>query len=216
MKNRLVLIGNLLLNLDRALIHKFHLVLIVLRSALSEFTVKKGPRQWQARIFSKDGKEVAEITKGEQLGFKLISKKDKSEWTLDNKIDGEHRRFSFSAEEKGGRKILTIRDNVFSHNSKFYMFANHPEGKSWHDYVKSSVRYISRLDNFPYSDMAETSDKKHHQNLRDKIKRFRGIPVGEASGLGASAEGHHVKVNQELEDIGLLLAAASYMMYASA
>lgn len=197
----------------------------------SEFTIKRGPTQWDARIFSKNGEEVAEIIKGEGLEFKLISQKGNCEWVLTNKIDGEHRRFSFSVreaiekdakagerrgKEEGGNPLLIVRDNIFMHKGKFYMLANHPEGKSWPNYVNNPVRYISRLDNFPYSNVSELDENKHHQNLRHKLKRFRGVPVGEASGLGATPEGHHVKVNDELDDIGLFLAATSYLMYASA
>ena len=203
----------------------------------SEFTIKRGPTQWDARIFSENGEEVAEIIKGEGFDFKLISQKDNREWVLTNKIDAQHRRFSFSVREaqkkekeevnagesrrkgegKGERNpLLIIHDNIFVHNGKFYMLANHPEGKSWQNYVNSPVRYISRLDNFPYSNVSEMHENKQHQNLRDKLKRFRGVPVGEASGLGATPEGHRVKVNDELDDIGLFLAATSYLMYATA
>jgi hypothetical protein len=188
----------------------------------TKINLKKGRTPWEAKIFSEDGKEIAEIKKGDELEFRLLSKKGNQEWVLTNKIDGEHRRFSFSvreAEKQEGQKdsLLTVRDNIFKHNGKFYMLANHPEGKSWHNYVNSPVRYISRLDNFPYSDVSEMDENKHHhQNLRDKVKRFRGVPVGEASGLGATPEGHYVKVNDELDDIGLFLAATSYLMYASA
>ena len=197
----------------------------------SEFTVKRGPTQWNARIFSENGEEIAEIIKGDGLEFKLISQKDNREWVLTNKIDGEHRRFSFSVKEAekkeaienqgGGERrekdaLLTVRDNIFEHNGNFYMLANYPEGKSWHNHVNSPIRYISRLDNFPYSNVSEMDENKHHQNLRHKLKRFRGVPVGEASGLGVTPEGHRVKVNDELDDIGLFLAATSYLMYASA
>ncbi|MDQ3853523.1 MAG: hypothetical protein M3299_11875 [Thermoproteota archaeon] len=197
----------------------------------SEFTIKRGPTQWDARIFSENGEQIAKIIKGEGLEFKLISQKDNREWVLTNKIDGQHQRFSFSvreaekkgvkAEERRGGKekdnaLLTVRDNIFMHNGKFYMLANHPEGKLWHNHINSPIRYISRLDNFPYSNISEMDENKHHQNLRHKLKRFRGVPVGEASGLGATTEGHHVKVNDELDDIGLFLAATSYLMYASA
>jgi hypothetical protein len=190
----------------------------------SEFTIKKGPTQWEAKIFSEDGKEVAEMKKGggeQQLEFRLLSKKGNQQWVLTNKIDGEHRRFSFSvreAEKQEGQKdaLLIVRDNIFKHNGKFYMLASHPEGKSWHNYTNSPIRYISRLENFPYSDVSEMDENKHDQNLRQKLKRFRGVPVGEASGLGATPEGHHVKVNDELDDIGLFLAATSYLMYALA
>jgi len=198
----------------------------------SEFTVRRGPTQWDAGIFSKAGEEIAAITKGEGLEFKLIGRKDNREWVISNKVDGQHRRFSFTIneakkkEEKIGKgrnpvlennnALLTIQDNIFQHNDKFYMLANHPEGKSWDSYINSPVRYISRLDNFPYSSVFEMGENKYYQDLRHKLKRFRGVPVGEASGLGATPEGHHVKVSDELDDIGLFLAATSYLMFASA
>ena len=88
------------------------------------------------------------------------------------------------------------------------MLTNHPEGKHWNEYL-SGPRHISRLDNFPYTELAELDHHIHH-----KLRRFRGIPVGEASGLGI--DGHHVRVDKELEDIGLLIAASSYLLYATA
>ena len=184
----------------------------------SKFRIKNGPALWEAEVFSEDGEEVAEIKKGEGPEFKMLSKKDGREWVLSNKIDGEHRRFSFSVREEGKNHdaLLMIRDNVFKHNGKFYMLANQPEGRSWQQYVDSPVRYISRLDNFPYSDLTEMDESKQHHTLKQKLKRFRGVPVGEASGLGISPEGHNVKVNDELDDIGLFLAATSYLMYAQA
>jgi hypothetical protein len=128
----------------------------------SEFTIKRGPTQWDARIFSKNGEEVAEIMKGEGLEFKLIGQKDKREWVLTNKIDGEHRRFSFSVREaekkdakagerrgkeeekeaEEGNALLIVRDNIFMHKGKFYMLANHPEGKSWHNYINSPLFFL--------------------------------------------------------------------------
>jgi hypothetical protein len=188
----------------------------------SRFTVKKGPSQWEAKVFSDEGKEVAEIRKGEGPEFRMQNKKDNREWVLTNKIDGEHRRFSFSVteakKEDGGEgpALLTIRDGIFKHNGRFYMLANHPEGKPWRDYVTSPIRYISRLDSFPHLDESEMDREKHDQRLRQKVKRFRGVPVGEASGLGATPEGHSVKVDDELDDIGLFIAATSYLMYATA
>jgi ABC-type transporter Mla subunit MlaD len=44
--------------------------------------------------------------------------------------------------------------------------------------------------------------------------RFRGVPVGDVSGLGIN--GYHVKVEKELEVIGLLVAASSYLIYSTA
>lgn len=190
-------------------------------SLTSGFVVRKGEKQREARIFSEDGKEVAELRgDGAEPAYRLTRKDDNREWLLSNKIGSEHRRFSFSLtdakEAPSDGPQLTILDNIFRHNGKFYMFANHPSGKSWRDYVANKVRYISRLDNFPYSGLAEMAKARHDQDLRHKLKRFRGIPVGEAYGLGATQEGHHVRVNDELDDIGLFLAATSYLMYASA
>lgn len=93
------------------------------------------------------------------------------------------------------------------------MLANHPEDKTWNDYVNSSVKYIGRLDGFPYSELSEVDHQDY--TLRDKIKRFRGKPVGETSGLGIEPSGHRVKLDKELEDVGLFIAAISYLLYAS-
>ena len=172
-----------------------------------------GPKLGQAKIIS-EGEEVAEIKKGEdQRNFKLIAK-DGAEWTLTKNLHGEFRPFSISVleqnkeKEEADREVLTIREHLFKHGGKFYMLTNHPEGKHWNDYL-SGPRYISRLDNFPYSDLAELD---HH--IRHRLRRYRGVQVGEASGLGI--HGHHVKVDRELEDIGLLLAASSYLLYSTA
>ena len=193
----------------------------------SEFTVKREPKQWNAKIFS-DNEEIAEVKKGEGLAFRLIRHKDNREWVLTNKIDGEHRRFSFSAQDIGNKKeenddtVFTVRDHIFKHNGKHYMLACHPEGKSWQEYIDANVRYICRLDSFPFPNMTEGgvgSEKeagRQHYHLRHKQKRFRGVPVGEMSGLAIEERGHRVKVDRELEDVGLFLAAISYLMHASA
>jgi hypothetical protein len=191
----------------------------------SEFVIKKGPKQWEAKIFS-GGREIAEIKKGEGLSFELVRTNDKMEWVLSNLVHGEHRPFSFSVRKASkkitypntdrnglGDEIFVIRDHLFKHNDKFYMLASHPEDKSWNEYVNSSIKYICRLDDFPYSELSQVDF--HHYTLRDKIKRLRGKAVGEASGLGIEERGHHVKLDSELEDVGLFIAAISYLLYAS-
>jgi hypothetical protein len=178
----------------------------------SEYVIK-GAKPWEAKIYS-DDEEIAEIKKGDGPTFKLISK-DGREWTLSNKVHEEMRPFSITVRQdqnKGKtdstKDVLTIREHLFKYKDKVYMFTNHPEGRPWHQYLSSPVRYISRLDNFPYSDLVEID---HH--LKHRLKRFRGVPVGEASGLGT--HGHHVKVEKELEDIGLIIAASSYLLYST-
>jgi len=56
------------------------------------------------------------------------------------------------------------------------------------------------------------TDLDHH--IKHKLRRYRGVAVGEVSGLGI--DGHHVKVEKELEGIGLLIAASSYLIYSTA
>jgi hypothetical protein len=177
----------------------------------SEYVIK-GSKPWEAKIFL-DDKQIAEIKKGEKnLNFRLISK-DGHEWILTNNVHGEFRPFSISvlkqnrSKEDASTEVLTIREHLFKHRGKFYMLTNHPEGKHWNDYL-SGPRYICRLDNFPYSDLTELD---HH--IRHRLRRFRGVPVGEASGLGI--HGHHIKVDKELEDIGLFIAASSYLIYST-
>jgi hypothetical protein len=186
----------------------------------TEFVIKKGLKQWEAKIYSGEV-EIAEIKKGEGLSLKLIRLKDKMEWVLTNQVHGERRPFSFSVykarpyadSDALGDEVFVIRDQLFKHNSKFYMIASHPEEKSWNEYDNSSIKYICRLDDFPYSELSQVDF--HHYSLRDKIKRLRGNAVGEASGLGMEERGHHVRLDSELEDIGLFIAAFSYLLYAS-
>jgi hypothetical protein len=175
--------------------------------------VIQGSKPWDAKVFL-DGKQIAEIKKGENMSFKLISSTDCHEWTLTNKVHGEFRPFSISILDQnkgdkgtGGQEVFTIREHLFKHKGKFYMLTNHPEGRHWNDYL-SGPRYISRLDNFPYSDLTELD---HH--IKHRLRRFRGVPVGEASGLGIHS--HHVKLGKELEDIGLFIAASSYLIYST-
>ena len=67
---------------------------------LSEFIIKKSPKQLEAKVFL--GKEeIAEIKQGEGLSFKLTRHKDKMEWILTNLVHGEHRPFSFSVRQPG-------------------------------------------------------------------------------------------------------------------
>jgi hypothetical protein len=178
-----------------------------------EYSVVKGPKPWEAKILSGE-RDVAEISKQDDLSFKLTKQDDGREWILTNKVDGERRPFSlavFETSKPDGqmKEVLKIWHHLFKHDGKFYMFGNHPEGKHWQEYL-DSTRYISRLDKFPYSDVTEVSRHNTH-----RVKRFmRGVAVGETEGLGI--HGHKVRVDNELEDIGLILAASSYLMYATA
>jgi hypothetical protein len=187
---------------------------LAIRPLLDSGYVVKGERPWEAKIFLEDGEKIAEIKKGEDLkSFKLV-RNDGHEWILTKNVHGEFRPFSISILDQNkdkddvDKEALVIREHLFKYRGKFYMLTNHPEGKHWNEYL-SGPRYISRLDNFPYSDLTEVD---HH--IKHKLRRFRGVQVGEVSGLGI--HGHHVKVDKELEDIGLLIAAGSYLIYSTA
>ena len=177
----------------------------------------KGPKPWEARVYlGEGGEEIAEIKKaGDQKSFKLLAK-DGREWIITKSIHGKFRPFSISVIEQGkdkdkaNREVLTIIEHIFKHGDKFYMLTNHPEGKHWNEYPRSGPRYISRLDNFPYSDIHELD-----YHIKHKLRRFRGIPVGEASGLGIHG-GHRVKIDNELKDISLPIAVSSYLLYSTA
>jgi hypothetical protein len=181
----------------------------------SEYVIK-GPKPWEARVYlGEGGEEIAEIKKaGDQKSFKLLAK-DGREWIITKSIHGKFRPFSISVIEQGKDKdkanieVLTIIEHIFKHGDKFYMLTNHPEGKHWNEYL-SGPRYISRLDNFPYSDIHELD-----YHIKHKLRRFRGIPVGGASGLGIHG-GHRVKIDNELKDISLPIAVSSYLLYSTA
>lgn len=141
----------------------------------------KGTKPWEAKIYvGEGGEEIAEIKKGEdQKSFKLLAK-DGREWILTKSVHGKFRPFSLSVieqdkdKDKSNKEVLTIIEHIFKHGDKFYMLTNHPEGKHWNEYLRGP-RYISRLDNFPYSDMQELD-----YHIKHKLRRFRGIPIGEA------------------------------------
>lgn len=182
------------------------------------------PKESEARVFSRK-QEIAAIKKDEGLTFRLISRKQGDEWVLTNMVQGERRPFSISVLKSKDRnhdyngnknaleEVFVVRDHVFNHNGKFYMFASHPSGKSWKQYVNSPTRYISRLDDFPYDNFSKVDHD--HYKLRHKIKRLRGAAVGQASGLGTEERGHRVRLDKELNDIGLFVAAISYLLYAA-
>jgi len=178
----------------------------------SEYVVIKGQKPWEARIVSGNA-DIAEISKQDDLSFKLVKKDDGRTWSLTNKVDGERRPFSlmvFETSKDGETKeVLKILNHLFKHDGKVYMLGNHPEGKHWQEYLDSK-RYISRLDKFPIRDITKLGKHPIH-----RLKKYiRGVAVGETEGLGI--HGHKVKVDQELDSIGLILAASSYLMYAAA
>lgn len=117
----------------------------------TEFIIKKKGKEPEAIIFL-GNEQIAKIKKNEALDFKLIRFKDKQEWILNNVVDGQRRPFSYGVRKvivnnstRGGNKpelskeIFVIREQLLEHNGKIYMLASHPTGKTWDDYVNSSI-----------------------------------------------------------------------------
>lgn len=161
--------------------------------------------------------EAAEIRLRKDLTYGLASK-DGDEWALSTRVHGEIRPFSVTVNQlkvhdasyfASGATILTIRDHLFVHNGKFYVLGGTPEGRPPREFLLGR-RYICRLDNLPFSEL----NKVDHETRDKLMSKFRGAPVGELEGLGR--EGHHVRLSDELEDIGLPMAACCYLLYSAA
>jgi hypothetical protein len=181
-----------------------------------DYLVKRtGERSWAAKILSR-GEEVGRVLRSADLTYILTDMGD-NRWILEPRVYGEIRPFSLTAKREGAgdekgdesaRTVLTIRDHLFRHQGRFYMFANLPEGRPAREFLIGK-RYISRLDTFPFAGLLEIDSETH-----GKLRRFRGVVVGELSGLGT--EGHRVRLFAELEDVALPLSASSYILYSTA
>jgi hypothetical protein len=178
----------------------------------TEYVVKRTGDFWQADVIS-DGKKVGELTKGDGLNFQVKVKDAKQGFLLDPRVDGKIRPFSMVAYEitnpdgKEKRMVLKILNNLFLHQGAMYALGNLPEGRTARDHVFGS-RFISRMDNFPFKSLEDVDLATHA-----RLKKHRGIKVGEMSGLGVS--GHKVTLEPELQDIGIPLATSSYLIYSS-
>jgi hypothetical protein len=182
---------------------------------VADYVVKKTSNPWRTGIYEGE-EEVAEIRGREDLTY-LLTAKDGSEWTMTARVHGEIVPFSMTVNQSKtnetgggthGTTVLTIRDRAFFHNGKFYMLAGTPEGRPLKEFLLGK-RYICRLDSFPFSDLAEIDHE-----TRSRLRRFRGSPVGELTGLGK--DGHQVHLSDELEDISLPLAASCYLFFSTA
>jgi hypothetical protein len=163
----------------------------------------------------------AEITFGNRLTAELrkldnerytLSHQNQG-WILNKKVDGQVRPFSVVASKSTGddlmeaEEVLKIKDHIFTQNGFFYMLGGMPEGRIPKHHLMGS-KYICRLTNFPFS---------HHDQIdaetRNRLKKYRGVPVGEFYGLGSN--GFHMKLDEELNETGLPLAASTYLIYSS-
>jgi hypothetical protein len=141
-----------------------------------------------------------------------LSEQDR-EWFLSRRVDGEVSPFSIAAfgttrkDHKDAREVLKIEDHLFMHNGNFYLLGGIPEGGQPSNHLVGS-KYICRLTNFPFSHPDEVDAQTKH-----RLKKHRGVPVGEFYGLGS--KGFHIILEDEVGDIGLPLAASTYLIYSS-
>jgi len=163
-----------------------------------------------------DQQEKATLTKIGEGSFKLQEKEGNYSWTLTNKVDGEVRPFSIACYENGGndsnvkleRQTLKIKSRVFSHNGNFYSIGGAiPNNISPKDIISHDKKYVCRLINFPFSNVDHIDEETRH-----KLRMHKGISVGDIHGLGTN--GFHLTLyGNELNDIGLPLSAAAYLLY---
>lgn len=162
-----------------------------------------------ARI-TMQGKEVAELS---VVGEGLFSLTEASKsWLLTRRVDGEIRPFSMAVYKSKGeavdsKEVLKIKDHIFFHDGRFYVIGGIPEGRYPKHHMMGS-KYICRLQNFPFSHPDQVDAVTKH-----RLKRHRGVPVGEFSGLGST--GFHIRLEDELKSIQLQLSASIYLMYSS-
>jgi hypothetical protein len=184
------------------------------KRGLADYTVKAADRKRGATIYI-NRKAIAEMRTRKDFSH-VLTAKDGSEWALTARVNGEVRPFSMTvnrlkahdAHTASGEAVLTVRYHVFLHNGKFYMFGAAPEGRPLREFLVGK-KYICRLDNFPFSSLNEID-----LETMEKLKRFRGTPVGEYEGLGK--EGYHVRISDELEDVGIPVVASCYLLYSTA
>ena len=155
------------------------------------------------------GQLVAYLDRDNDKPQSLLRLQDDSKriYRLDPRVDGVISPFSSEISDDGGDILLKIKSGVFSYNGKIYVFKSLPEGKSMKGHLSGS-KHIIRLENFPYHKVDDID-----RETRERLYRHRGVDVGQLSGFGKL--GHKVTIGDELRDIGLQLAAASYLMYST-
>lgn len=158
-----------------------------------------------AKIFA-EHRQIAELRNVAKGFYTLIS--NSKSWQLSRRFDGELLPFSMLVSDEGSTEILKVKDHLFPHGTNFYMVGGIPESQNPKDHLRG-YKYIIRLTNFPH-----TRHEQIGEETRNRLKRHRGVTVGRIHGVGS--EGFYITIEDELKDIGLQLAAATYLMYSTA
>jgi hypothetical protein len=183
---------------------------IIFTKYMINYTIKRIGKPWEA-IISRNSKKAGDIRAGENYTYILTSNEGKK-WRLSNRVFGEVRPFSMKSEmiagSEGSKVDLIIRNHIFNYKGKFYILGGTPEGSSRADNLLGK-RYIIRVEIFPFERLEDVDDL-----TLSRLIHHRGVVVGEMSGLGLNY--HEVKIDEQLEEIGLVLAASSYLIYSTA
>ena len=159
-------------------------------------------------IVSCDNVIVAQLKRLEKGEARLLSNDGKS-FRISSVVDGHVRPFSLQiTDEESNMAALTVKDHLFSWGGTIFMIGNVPESRTYRDTL-SGPRYIAELPNFPFAGLDEIDPE-----TKNRLRRQRGIQVGEISGIGE--HGHIVKLEEKLEGIGLLVSVACYILYTTA
>ncbi len=169
-----------------------------------EYVVKRKGSPRNAEVWL-EGKLVATLEEAEDHAS-MLSSVDGTEYFFSPKVEGKIHPFSMTVSDGSHRITLKIAEHLFSFRNSIYIIGGIPEGKNSKDIGRT--KYICRLVNFPFQDVDAIDI-----HVREKLRRHRGLPVGEISGLGIL--GHKVSVNKELQEIALPLSVASYLLYST-
>lgn len=159
-------------------------------------------------VISRGGRRVATLRREGGLLFRLEST-SKEGWMLDPRVHGEVRPFSMNvtASVPPGEPVLTIRNHVFFHDSRAYILTAIPEDVHPAEHVLGK-RHVNRLDRFPFSRLEDVD-----LQTWGRLRGHRGVSVGTIEGLGL--EEFRISLSQELQDIGVQLSAAAYLLYST-
>ena len=171
-----------------------------------EYLVKRTGVPHHAEI-QQDGRIVAHLEETTNVDS-LLTTNDGKKYYFSPRVYGRIHPFSLTIEEENDvrKTILKISGHLFAYRGNVYIIGGIPEGKSPKDI--GNTKYVCRLVNFPFNDV-----DKIDLHVREKLGRYRGVDVGELTGLGR--RGHKVTLGQELGQISLPLAVSCYLLYST-
>ncbi|MDG6938144.1 MAG: hypothetical protein JRN42_06355 [Nitrososphaerota archaeon] len=170
-----------------------------------EVTIK-GTKTPLAKVFS-GGREVATISSEGRASFAIHSEAF-GEWRIELRDSGEIRPFSAEVTDTKSKGVmLKIKNHLFFYKGAAYLLTGIPEDVRPIDHILGK-RHISRLDSFPFSSLKDVD-----RETWGRIRLHRGSSAGEIDGDGPQE--FKVALSNELDEIGIQLSAALYLLYTS-